>query len=41
MKHEKFLLLILISFTFEFRSHSFMRKLQSESDMPSTEPETI
>jgi len=39
MKYQQFLLFILISFTFEFRSHSFMRKLQSESDMPSTEPE--
>ena len=41
MKYQKLLLLLLISFTFEFRSNSFMRKLQSESDLPSAEPETI
>ena len=39
MKNRKLLLLLFISFTFEFRSHSFMRKLQGESDVLSTEPE--
>ena len=41
MKYQKLLLLLLISFTFEFRSNSFMRKLQSVSDLASAEPETI
>ena len=40
MKYQKLLFLILISFTFEFISHSFMRKLESQSDIPGTEPET-
>jgi hypothetical protein len=39
MKYQKLLLLLLISFAFGLRSHSFIRKLQIESDMPSSEPE--
>ena len=32
---------MLISFSFEFRRHSFIRKLQSETEIPTPEPETI
>lgn len=39
MEYQKLLFLILISFTFQFRSHSFIRKLQAESDLPNSEPE--
>ena len=42
MIYQKFLLLSLISLTFEFRRHSFTRKLQIETtDIPSSEPEAI
>ena len=44
MKYQKLLFLILISFTFEFRSYEFIRKLQAEvgTDVINTElePET-
>ena len=40
MKYRKCIFLIIISFTFEFRSYAFIRKLQNESDISSTEPET-
>ena len=41
MKHQILLLLLLISFSFEFRRHSFIRKLQSETEIPTPELETI
>ena len=41
MEYQKLLFLILISFTLEFRSYAFIRKLQAESDIVTTEPETI
>ena len=41
MKYHQLLILMFISFTFEFRCKGLMRELQSESDIPSTEPETI
>ena len=41
MQYQKLLFLILISFTFELRRHEFIRKLQVDSDLPNTEPETV
>lgn len=42
MKPKLFLISILISFTFEFRSNSFIRKLNEDSvNVDVTEPETI
>ena len=38
MEYQKLLFLILISFTFGFKNHEFIRKLQ-ETEIPSTEPE--
>ena len=41
MQYQKLLLFLLISYTFEFRSNQFIRRLQSNSDLPDTETEEI
>ena len=40
MKYQKLLFLLFISYTFEIRRNLFIRRLQADSDLPNTEPET-